>query len=58
MNTTLKSLFFALTIWSAISTAIFRIRHPWATETEVAVYFIEVITLQKVSYEESRSNYE
>lgn len=40
--------------WLAISTTIFRFRHPWATETELFLHIPEALMLKKITYNEMR----
>ena len=44
----------AALIWLAISTMIFRFRHPWATETETFLHIPDAFMLRKVPYSEMR----
>lgn len=49
-----ECLFAALFIWVIAGFLSFKIRHPWATETEVAMHFVEALTFKKVDYQEMR----
>jgi len=44
----------AALLWVAISTTIFRFRHPRATETEVFLHIPDALMLRKVPYSEMR----
>jgi len=47
-------LFVIFLVWLLIGNIVFKIRHPWATETETLFNFHKVLTFQKVSYQEMR----
>lgn len=40
--------------WFAISTLVFKMRHPWATEMEVMLNIHNAVQFKKVSYETMR----
>lgn len=40
--------------WALAGFISFRFRHPWATETEAFIHWFDVITFQKVPYQEMR----
>jgi len=44
----------AALLWVAISTMIFRFRHPWATETETFMHIPDAFLLRKVPYSQMR----
>lgn len=46
--------FVAAVLWLAISSAVFRFRHPWASETEVILHIPDAIMLRQVPYAEMR----
>lgn len=37
-----------LLLWVGVTTAVFRFRHPWATETELLLYLPKAVMLQRV----------
>lgn len=41
-------------LWVVVSVVAFRFRHPWATETETFVHWIEVLTFERVPYSDMR----
>jgi hypothetical protein len=41
-------------LWAVGGFVAFRLRHPWATETECLVHWTDALTFQKVPYEEMR----
>ncbi len=41
-------------IYAVIAISVFRFRHPWATGYEQAIHTWELVTFQKVPYEEFR----
>lgn len=45
---------FILLLWLIISMSIFRLRHAWATETEILINLPKVLIFKKISYEETR----
>lgn len=47
-------LLLALILWVSLSSVIFRLRHPWATETETLLNLHNAVLLRKVAYEDMR----
>ena len=52
VKTLLHVAFVLAALWLAISTVIFRFRHPWATETETFLHIPDAFMLRKVPYAE------
>lgn len=47
-----------LSLWLIVGTSTFKVRHPWATDTEIMFYIKEALLFERVSYSDARKNYE
>lgn len=54
--TVLYMLFMFAALWLIASTFIFRLRHPWATETEIFLHLPDAIMLREVPRHEYPTN--
>jgi hypothetical protein len=41
--------FVLVLMWVLLSSAIFRIRHPWATETQILIHTWDVLTFRNIN---------
>ena len=44
------ALFVGAFLWYFVSAAAFMVRHPWATQTEILMHPVIVMSLQRVDY--------
>jgi hypothetical protein len=47
-----------LSLWLIAGTMTFKLRHPWATDTEILFYMKDALLFKRVSYNEMRKDYE
>ena len=48
---------FVASLYIFVANVVFALRHPWATDTERFLYMREVLTFQRVPYEEVKRLY-
>lgn len=45
-------------VYYQVATFVFKMRHPWATQTELVYYhFFDIVTFNKLTYNDTRQEY-